>query len=70
MAGWQKYFQTENTTTGDYDVSFSRCVCNKSINKTERRCEVNEWVRVVASEVGGPTPFFEKREKTYKRRQV
>lgn len=38
-------------------------MCNKSINKTERRCEVNEWVRVVASEVGGPTPFFEKRER-------
>lgn len=46
------------------------CVCNKSINKTERRREVNEWVRVVASEVGGSTPFFEKRERRLTNEEV
>lgn len=45
-------------------------MCNKSINKTERRREVNEWVRVVASEVGGSTPFFGKRERRLTNEEV
>lgn len=69
VAGWQKYSQTQTTTTGDYDVSFSRCVCNKEYQQDWKEAW-SKWVGQGRGLWGWWVDSFlwEEREKTYKRR--